>query len=43
MTFNVSYVPLFDAGRKGLCEFYTKLQYKMFPEMQDEFNPRDFD
>lgn len=43
MTFTVRYVPLFDAGRKGHCDFYTKLQYKMFPEMTEEFNPRDYD
>jgi len=43
MTFSVRYVPLFDAGRKGHCDFYVKLSYKMFPEMAEEFNPRDYD
>ena len=43
MTCTVRYFPLFDAGRKGHCEFYTKLQYKMYTEMAEEFNPRDYD
>lgn len=43
MTFRVRYVPLFDAGRKGLCDFYAKIHYKMYPEMAEEFDPHEFD
>ena len=43
MRYSVRYVPLFDSGRKGLCDFYIKLHYKPFPEMAEEFNLRDYD
>lgn len=43
MNFTVRYVPLFDAGRRGLCDFFVKLHYKMFPEQADEFEPREYD
>lgn len=43
MTYSVRYVPLFDAGRKGLCDFFIKITYKMFPEMMEEFDLREYD
>ena len=43
MLYTVRYVPLFDIGRRGLCEFYIKLAYKPFPEMAEEFELKEFD
>lgn len=39
----VSYVPLFEIGKKGLCNFYVKFNYKPFPEMSEEFDLKEFD
>ena len=43
MHYTVSYVPLFDSGRKGLCDFFVKLNYKMFPELQEEPDAYKYD
>lgn len=36
MQYSMNYVPLFDQGKKGLCDFFVRLNYKMFPELQEE-------
>jgi hypothetical protein len=33
MQYSMNYVPLFDQGKKGLCDFFIRLNYKMFPEL----------
>ena len=44
MTFRVRYTPFnFDAGRKGLFDFYARINYRMFPEMAEEFDQREFE
>lgn len=36
MQMSANYVPLFDAAKKGLCDFYILLNYKIFPELEEE-------
>lgn len=45
MTLKVRYFPyaLRDQAKRGLCDFFAVINYKMFPEMEDEFNPGDYE
>jgi hypothetical protein len=44
MSLNVRYYPLKfrEQVKKGLLDFYIRVNYKMYPEMEDEYNPGDF-
>jgi hypothetical protein len=42
MTLGISIGPVLDVKLRENFEFYTRINYKMFPEMEDEFNPRDY-
>jgi hypothetical protein len=42
MTLGISIGPVLDAKLRENYDFYTKINYKMFPEMEDEFDPRDY-
>ncbi len=40
---SASYTPLFEDGKKGnFCDFFVRLSYRMFPEMEGEFDPKDW-
>lgn len=44
MSFEARYVPLTQQSwMKGSQDIYLHLKYKMYPEMFDEFNPRQYD
>lgn len=44
MSFEARYVPLtLQAWMKGSQDIYIHLKYRMYPEMYDEFNPREYD
>jgi len=42
-TYTVNYVPLFDAGRRGLCDFFVKLNYRMHAELLEEPDAYKYD
>jgi len=42
-TYTVTYVPLFDSGRKGLCDFFVKLNYRMHAELLEEPDSYKYD
>jgi len=44
MRFEARFVPLTQPSwQKGSQDIYLHLKYRMFPEMYDEFNPRQYD
>ncbi len=42
MTLGISIGPVLDAKLRENFDFFAKIHYKMFPEMEDEFNPHDY-
>ena len=42
MKFTLLYKPLTEQIKKGNFEFFIKVKYQMFPEMEDEYNPSDY-
>ena len=42
MTFSVRYVPLVEAFKKNNFDIFVQVSYKMFPEMEDEFDAKNF-
>lgn len=42
MAYSVRYGPFNEQSRKDQFDFFVKIQYHMFPEMADEFNPADY-
>lgn len=42
MFYSIRYGPFSDPNRKDQFEFYAKVNYRMFPEMEDEFDPADY-
>ena len=38
MSFSIRYGPFNDQTRKDQFDFMAKIQYQMFPEMEDEFD-----
>lgn len=45
MTLKVRYFPytLREQAKKGLCDFFAVINYKMYSEMEDEFNPSAYE
>lgn len=42
MSYSVRYGPFNDQTRREQYEFYVKINYRMFPEMEEEFNAADY-
>lgn len=42
MKYTILYKPQIEAAKKGKFDFYAKIKYQMFPEMEDEYNPADY-
>jgi len=42
MKINVLYKPTLAEAKKGKFRFYVRLNYDMFPEMEAEFNRKDY-
>jgi hypothetical protein len=42
MSYSIRYGPFNEQSRKDQYEFYAKIQYHMYPEMEDEFNSADY-
>ena len=43
MSLQITYTPHYEDGKKGNFDFFVKLNYKMYPEMMEEFNVADYD
>ena len=42
MTLGISIGPVLDVKLRENFDFFVKINYKMFSEMEDEFNPADY-
>jgi hypothetical protein len=42
MKHTLVYKPTIESLRKGKFDLYAKINFQMFPEMEEEFNPADY-
>lgn len=42
MTVTITFVPLNQALKEGKHDLYARIKYRMFPELEGEFNRNDY-